>query len=95
VGKWTVVGGVGLVAAGAVAGYMGKKLSDDLTAAAAKNQLKASDRSSYDQVDAYATAANVLFVAGGVAVATGAVLWAIAPEPGDPRYPGIHVQGRF
>ncbi|HEY6098944.1 MAG TPA: hypothetical protein VIW03_05915, partial [Anaeromyxobacter sp.] len=97
-GKWTALGGLGLLALGGVVGYLDQRLSDDLTKANATNQLTASDRSRYDRVKTYNLAANVLFATGGAAVATGLVLWAVAPEPdsgGRRPPPRLGVQGRF
>jgi hypothetical protein len=98
-GKWTAAGGLGLIAAGAAVAFMNKQLADDLTKKSGSNGLRPSDSSSYDKVDTYNTATAVLFVAGGVAVATGVTLWAIAPSAdggtGRRMPPRAGVQGRF
>lgn len=100
VGKWSALGGLALLAAGGAVGYLDKRLADDLTQANARNELKASDRSSYDRVRTYNVVANALFVVGGTAAAGGLVLWAAAPDPNDrgrrfPPPPKLGVQGRF
>jgi len=97
-GKWTVVGGLGLLVAGGAVALLDKQLADDLTAKSQSHGLRASDRSSYDQVQTYNAASTFLFVAGGVAVGTGLVLWAVAPDPVEARgrkYPTLGVQGRY
>lgn len=96
-GKWSALGGLVLLAAGGAVGYLDKRLSDDLTASSQKNALTAADRSRYDRVKTYNLAANVLFAAGGAAVGTGLVLWAMAPAGDAGRWspPHLGVQGGF
>jgi hypothetical protein len=97
--KWTAIGGLALLGAGVAVAVLNKQLADDLTTKSGNNSLRASDAASYDKVDTYNTASTVLFVAGGVAVATGVTLWAIAPSPDDGTGrrmpPRAGVQGRF
>lgn len=86
--------GAGLLAGGAVVGYLDQRLADDLEAKRAAGTLSPADRPSYDRVDRYNVLSTVLLAAGGVSAAAGTWLWISAPaRPGDPAV--AMVGGRF
>jgi hypothetical protein len=79
-GKWTTAVGLGLLAGGAVVAGLNQQLSSDLEDKYKANELTPEDAEDYRQVDTYNTLSTGLFVAGGVATATGLVLWGTAPD---------------
>jgi len=79
-GKWTTAVGLGLLAGGAVVAGLNRQLSSELEEKYKANELTPGDAEDYRQVDTYNTLSTGLFVAGGVATATGMVLWGTAPD---------------
>jgi hypothetical protein len=79
-GKWMMAGGLAAAAGGAVFAFLGKKLNDDLSTKYSSHTLTAADAGSYSTLDKYSLGANVLLVAGGALFATGATIYALAPE---------------
>lgn len=85
-GKWASLGGVVAIAGGATLGLLGNHLNDQLTSKYQSNTLAASDASSYSRLHSMAVGANVLFIAGGVALLTGLTLWGLAPDAEEGGY---------
>jgi hypothetical protein len=79
-GKAFTAGGFLALGAGAALGVMGRKLADDLDTKYRQGTLTGADAESYQRVDRYAAAANVLLIAGGTAAAAGITLWTLAPD---------------
>ena len=75
---------------------MGRQLSADLDSKYASGALTGADAASYERVDRYAAAANVLMIGGGVAAAAGITLWTLAPEVApEPGGATIRLRGKF
>jgi tetratricopeptide (TPR) repeat protein len=74
------LGGAGLVA-GAVTGVLAITTHDDLAGHCAKQLCPEDQLSKLDTYHALGTASTVLFIAGGVVAAGGAVIWITAPRP--------------
>jgi hypothetical protein len=102
-----LVGGIGVlgIGAGAFAGLRAKSRYDDALAACSGGTVCADDRGPTlrDQASTFATVSTVAFAAGGVAVATGALLFFTAPRPSSPSVAlapspagtGLSLAGRF
>jgi len=92
-GKWLLVGGAVALVGGGAAGYLGKRLSDDLASKYAAHTLTPADSGSYSAAQRYSLVANSLFVAGGALALTGLTIWGLAP---DVDADGVaHLSGRF
>lgn len=95
-GKWSLGAGVVLLAGGVAAAGAAQKLTADLDAKYARNQLTRADATDYRRVDTYALVANSLLAAGGAFSAAGLWLWATAPEAeGDRGTLRVGISGRF
>jgi hypothetical protein len=95
-GKVLTASGLVVLGAGAALGVMGRKLSDDLDAKYRAGTLTGADAGSYQRVDRYGLAANLLLAAGGTAAAAGITLWTIAPDVAPERGGAtIRLSGKF
>ena len=91
-GKWTAAGGAVLLAGGGVIGLLNGRLNSQLTQRYQEHTLAQSDLSSYHRVHTFNLLANAMFIAGGVAAATGLGLWIAAPDADEVQ---AGVSGRF
>jgi hypothetical protein len=95
-GKWTTLAGVVMLGGGTAVAVMNRNLAEDLEAKYRSNSLTAADAEDYERIDTYNTLSTGLFIAGGVATATGLYLWGTAPDV-RPTRGGftLGVSGRF
>jgi hypothetical protein len=95
-GKWLLAGGAVALAGGTAAGFLGKRLNNELAGKYQAHTLTAADSASYKAVHRYALNANSLFIAGGVLALTGLTLWGLAADlDGDAGGMRIALAGRF
>jgi tetratricopeptide (TPR) repeat protein len=84
---WMTAGaGVALVGAGAVLGVLSQSKRDDADA----DPVHASARDTFREAETFATAANVLFIAGGLLAAGGAT-WILIDTSGKPEQAALAV----
>lgn len=95
-GKALTAGGLLLAGAGVLVGVLDQRLSADLDRKYREGRLTGADAASYRTVDRYNLTANALFVAGGLAAATGITLWSVAPAVAPERGGAtIRLSGNF
>ncbi len=96
VGKTLFFTGLASLTGGVAVAVVDQRLSQSLENRFDAGTLTGSDTASYRRVQAYNTVANALFITGGVLAATGATLWAIAPDVGAVRGGArLGITGRF